>query len=271
MGLLFVENRDMENAEGLNEAATEALANAMYRYTFGIVGDDGTGAGDQSLGTGVGVFWKETYLILTAAHTMEAFPYEQLYFFLPHEAIHFQGSSVAAQPSPIRVRRRFQPENPQAILADNGEDLAAFVLEEQKQEQGQRHFYRLDDFHVTPPVAEQVGILGYPGATRLSVGQNFMATPYPSFGEMVGVPAGSDPNSRIAIRYPTSHSVDAHGLSGCGLWVAQKDSADELWTPTISLIGLVTDWFAPDQLLVGYRVEELVAFLSTKRQWMKGD
>jgi hypothetical protein len=220
-----VETKNMENEERkVNEAATEALANAMYRYTFGIVGDAGTGSDGQSLGTGVGVLWKGTHLVLTAAHTMEAFPYERLYFLLPHEAVHFQDSSVAAQPSPISVRRRFQLENPQALLADNGEDIAAFVLEEQEQEQGQRHFYRLDDAHVTPPLAEEVGILGYPGATRLSVGQNFMATPYPSFGEMVGVPAGSDPNSRIAIRYPTSHSLDPHGLR----WVRFMGSTKQL-------------------------------------------
>jgi hypothetical protein len=69
-----------------------------------------------------------------------------------------------------------------------------------------------------------------------------MVTPYVSFGEKVGVPSGSDPNSRIAIRYPTSHGVDPHGLSGCGLWAAENNLADDLWTPAISLIGLVTDW-----------------------------
>ena len=37
------------------------------------------------------------------------------------------------------------------------------------------------------------------------------------------------------------------------------------------LIGLVTDWFAQDQLLVGYRIEELIKFLKTKRQWMRAD
>ncbi|MGH9447716.1 MAG: hypothetical protein ACRD3O_18635, partial [Terriglobia bacterium] len=36
-------------------------------------------SGSQSLGTGVGVFWKGTYLILTAADTMEPIPYEQLH------------------------------------------------------------------------------------------------------------------------------------------------------------------------------------------------
>ena len=88
-----------------------------------------------------------------------------------------------AESSPISVRRRFQLENPQSLLADNGEDLAAFVLEEQMYELGQRHFYQLDDSHITPPVAKQVGILGYPAATRLAIGKNFMVTPYVSFGE----------------------------------------------------------------------------------------
>jgi hypothetical protein len=55
---------------------TEAFTNAMYRHTFGIITDRGTGAGGQNLGTGIGVFWKGTYLILTAAHTMEGFPYD---------------------------------------------------------------------------------------------------------------------------------------------------------------------------------------------------
>jgi hypothetical protein len=53
--------------------------------------------------------------------------------------------------------------------------------------------------------------------------------------------------------------------------VAEKNSADQVWTPAISLIGLVTDWLAQPQLLVGYRVEELVNFLNAKHQWMKED
>jgi hypothetical protein len=225
-------------ARGINEAATEALTNAMYRYTFGIVGEGGSGS--QSLGTGIGVFWKGTYLILTAAHTMEAIPYERLHFLLPNEGVLFQGSSVAAQSSPVSIRRRLQLKNPQSLLADNGEDIAAFVLEDQVHEEGQRHFYHLNDSHAAPHAAKQVGILGYPGATRLPMGQNFMATPYVNFGEMKDVPAGYDPNSRIAISYPTAHSVDPHGLSGCGLWMTEQGSAEELWTPTLSLMGLVS-------------------------------
>ncbi|MGH9446643.1 MAG: hypothetical protein ACRD3O_13060 [Terriglobia bacterium] len=34
-----------EIERGIDEAATEALANSMYRYTFGIVGEGGSGSG----------------------------------------------------------------------------------------------------------------------------------------------------------------------------------------------------------------------------------
>jgi hypothetical protein len=39
-----------EESRDINEAATEALANAKYRYTFGIVGEGRSGGGSQSLG-----------------------------------------------------------------------------------------------------------------------------------------------------------------------------------------------------------------------------
>jgi hypothetical protein len=101
------------------------------------------------------------------------------------------------------------------------------------------------------------------------MGQNFMSTSYVSFGDMAGLPDGYDPESQISIRYPSSQSVDPHGLSGCGLWVMEVNSATELWTPTISLVGLVTHWLPQHELLIGYRIEKLIEFLNTKQQWMK--
>jgi len=89
----------------ISEAATEALSNAMYRYTFGIVGHGLRGAEGQGLGTGVGMFWENTYMIVTAAHTIEITPYEQLYFLLPDESLQFQGSSITPKLSPIAMRK----------------------------------------------------------------------------------------------------------------------------------------------------------------------
>ena len=62
----------MENlAAAINDAADVALSNAMYRYTFGIVGNGEGGLEGRGIGTGIGVSWRGQFLILTAAHTME--------------------------------------------------------------------------------------------------------------------------------------------------------------------------------------------------------
>jgi hypothetical protein len=253
----------------VNEAATEALANAMYRYTFGIIADGKGHAEGKGLGTGIGIFWKSTYLILTAAHTMETTPCERLYILLPNESVKFQGSTITAQSTPFRMRRRVALENPKPLLADDGEDIAAFILPKQAHECGQSHFYPLEELHFTQEVAaQQIGLLGYPGATALSVGDNFMATPYVSFGTQITAVSEVNSASQIAISYPANRSVDAHGLSGSGLWKTKGCSTGQLWAPEISLYGLITHWAPQREALIGYKVEELIRFLQTKDQWI---
>src|SRR5271157_2314103 len=102
----------MDIERQLNEAATEALANAMYKYTFGIIGDAKGGAPRRSLGTGVGVYWQGCYLIVTAAHTMEGTPDERVSFLLPHESLAVESAGVSTERRPLRIRKAFQLENP---------------------------------------------------------------------------------------------------------------------------------------------------------------
>ncbi|MGC2636994.1 MAG: hypothetical protein WA294_07430 [Acidobacteriaceae bacterium] len=145
-------------ADEVNEAATEALGNAMYRYSFGIVGSGRDGTEGVSLGTGVGLLWKCTYLVVTAAHTMDITPHEKLYFLLPGESLLFEHSTILPRPLPVQIRKRLVLENPQSLLAENGEDLAAFILEEQEQELGQRHFYPLSESSVSLEPIESAAI-----------------------------------------------------------------------------------------------------------------
>ena len=259
-------------ADAVNEAATEALANAMYRYSFGIIGSGRDGSEGVSLGTGVGVFWKGTYLVVTAAHTMEITPCEKLYFLLPGESLQFEHSSILPRPLQVQMRKRLVLENPQSLLAENGEDLAAFVLEEQEHELGQRHFYALNESSVSAELESsrtQVGVLGYPGATRVAIGDNFMATPYLTFGEAASLPPGYNAQSHVSIRYSSAHTVSPHGLSGGGFWVADADARNQLWMPSVRLIGLATEWMPQLELLIGYSISEVIRFLMTKRDWMK--
>ncbi len=254
----------------ISEAADEALGNAMYRFSFGIVGNGSTGAEGQGLATGIGILWKDTYLILTAAHTMQTTAYERLYFLLPDESVQLQKSAIVAQPSPVKVRRRVALEHAQSFL-DNDEDLAAFVLPDQAQDKGQKHFYPLDPSTRTPSDSTQFGFLGFPGVTSVPVGPNFMATPYFSFGREAALPVTYDQITRIALSYPASHSVDPHGLSGCGVWSSTSNPAGGLWAPDLSLSGLVTNWDPISEVLIAYRVETLIKFLDSNDAWMRKD
>jgi len=258
----------MDVERQLNEAATEALANAMYRYTFGIIGSGKGGSPARTLGTGVGVYWQGRYLILTASHTMQETPDERVSFLLPDTSLVVESSDVSTERQAVRVRKAFQLENPHALLAEDDEDLAAFLLEHQMHEEGRSHFYHLDESFATPETATQVGLLGYAGATRLSVGTNFMATPYVTFGEMANL-LSPESKTHMSITYAVPRNVDPHGLSGSGAWIQTERTEGVVWTPKISLVGLVTEHDPQRHVLTGYRVEEIVQFLKTKGQWIR--
>jgi hypothetical protein len=248
-----------ELEQAIDEAAAEAVANAMYRYTFGIVGDARGGVEGRGLGTGVGLRWKNSYVIVTAAHTVQETPYERLYFLLPFMALKLVGSRISVEPAGIQISKRFQVENPQILLA-NQEDVAAVVLVEQVEERGRSHFYQIDSAGAEGSVGKQVGLLGYAGAARVSVGENFMATPYVSFGDLVDVPSGGDAESMVLVRYSTDQHINPAGLSGSGIWAVPKPQI--VWRPEVYMMGLVTHHDANSQVLVGYRIEKVIEFLN---------
>ena len=255
-----------EVAREINDAATEAIGNSMYRLTFGIIGD-ARGAEGRGLGTGIGVRWKETYLILTAAHVVQETTYERLYFLLPSDTLVRRASPIPAKQAEVQLRRRFLLENPQVLLSDDF-DLAAVILETQPEESGKYHFYELDEAHVTPPTPMQAGFLGYPGATALPIGQNFMATVYYDFGQTGDAPPGYDHQSQMSVSYPAGQDIDPKGLSGSGLWFSPP-VRNRIWVPDVKLVGLVTKCDRDLQVLIGYKVERLIEFLKSKNQWMQ--
>lgn len=179
----------------MNEALYEAVTNAMYRYTFGIVANGMYGAEGCGLGTGIGLRWKDHFLILTAAHTMEKTPDEKLYFLFPAEGVVVQGSSIPSDHERISIGTRRQLESVCSVL-DSERDLVVFVLPKQSGN-ADSHFYALDEFHAAPTSAVQLGIMGYPESTRLPAGKNFMLTPYSSFGPLMAVPKDCNPLSQM--------------------------------------------------------------------------
>lgn len=75
--------------------AGNAMAQAMYPYTFGIVSDY-NGVEGRGLGTGVGIVWRGNFLIATAKHVIEDTAPQRLYYLLPQQTLQIPESSASA-------------------------------------------------------------------------------------------------------------------------------------------------------------------------------
>jgi hypothetical protein len=234
------------------------MAQAMFRYTFGIVGDAKFGVEGRGLGTGVGVMWRDCHLVLTAAHTVETTPYERLYFFLPGDTLVFRDGPIEL--GKLTIQKRLQLDAPEVVIDEN-KDIAAILVPPQRVETSQNHFFRLVETNTSPEPGTQAGYLGYPATCVQPMGANFVASPYSNFGEVTPVVETGHSATRILIRYEPA-DLDPHGLSGSGIWHSHSTSV--VWSPQPVLSGLVTDYDEQAQALVAYKVEALIQFLMTQ-------
>ena len=261
----------MQSTSNPEHIAGQAMAHAIARYTFGIIQNDRFGREGRGIGTGFGVVWRGNFLILTAGHTLRQTPDEMLYYLLPSlKGISIAESATSVDWTKFSFQARVQIEKPNVLLSADevNDDLAAVVLPPQPQAVSERHFYGLDENHTTPRVGCPVAFLGYPAAQAEVIGDNYAAMPYYDCGEICeGVPDKDyNPNDHLLIDYPRAGDVDPHGLSGSGIWCSR--SSGLVWSPSLRLAGLLTHYFDDKRALRGYRVETVIAFLLSKRDWL---
>lgn len=263
-------------SDRLGREAFKALANAMYCYTFGIVGDGHSGDEKEGLGTGVGVAWQGHNLILTAAHTLEATPPERLYFFPPMGALVLFDSPTEVDRKLVRFQKLHQLDNPDILLGSNGEDLAAVMVPEQLNGAG-HHFYAINDAARSPAPETSAGFLGYPDCRKQPIGRNFSAGPYTDWGDVVHVPQPLNGACQLTVDYAPGRQqgfdkVDPHGLSGSGVWVQKaKPEGRALWVPEVELVGIVTEYWDQQQVLACYAMEAIISFFRQKETegWLR--
>jgi len=248
----------MIGEDKIRRQAGNAVAQAMYNYTFGIVADI-EGSEGKGLGTGVGVIWQGEYLISTARHVIEGTPPHRIYYLLPQDSLQIEESSASIDWTRCKWQVRKSLENPR-ILYSTADDLAVIVLPEQLEDAGKRHFYGLDEHHATPPVNMHVGYLGYPSARARPIGKNYAALPCHSFGEICTPNCNYDLSREFAITYIPGPDLDPHGFSGSGAWYSSSEGT--VWSPQIRLAGLVTNYYRESQVLICCRIERLTAFLT---------
>jgi hypothetical protein len=105
-----------------------------------------------------------------------------------------------------------------------------------------------------------MGYLGYPAAAAHPVGRNYAAMPSHGFGKICLSSCRYDLDTEFAVEYVPGDELDPHGFSGSGVWHSR--STGKVWSPQISLAGLVTSYYRTSQVLICCRVETLVGFLS---------
>ncbi len=228
----------------------------MSRFTFGIVQPSDSGVENQELATGVGISWDGMHLILTAAHVVAHCPEQTLRYFLPAWNIEY-----AQSPSPRpEVRTLMELANPKRLIfADGDLDLAVVKLPFQS---GATDFFDpLQDTDVSPKDGVEVGVLGYPSAAKIPWKGNYVASPLHFYGKLdvLGKACSHPPEQDFTIPYGLPNSPK--GFSGSGVWYWPDDP---LWTPKPRLVGIIARHCPHHDILSGYGIESVVAFLNAE-------
>jgi len=247
-------------ADDLNVSrmAGQAMAQAMYPYAFGIVSDY-RGMEGKGLGTGVGIVWRGTCLIATAKHVVEDTAPQRIYYLLPRNTLRIEESSVSVDWTQVSWQPRCMLENPRILYAER--DIAVVLLPEQPEPAAKNHFYEVEEGQATPAVGTNVGYMGYPAASAQPVGENYGALPSHAFGDICVANCEYDTREEFAVRYAAGNDLDPHGFSGSGVWCSR--SAGKIWSPQISLAGLITNYYRASQVLICCRIEILTCFLAS--------
>lgn len=230
------------------------VASSMSRFTFGIVQPSDYGVENQELATGVGVEWNGMHLILTAAHVVAHCPEQTLRFFLPTKNIEFAQSSGPRAPAEIRTL--LELAKPMTPIFSEDLDLAVIKLAVQTGATG--CFIPLRSTDVSPKDGTEVGVFGYPSAAKIPWDANFIASPLHFFGKLdaQGKACSHPPAQDFTVPYGMPDS--AKGFSGSGVWYWP---AEPVWVPEPRLMGIIATHCRPHDVLSGYNIESIMAFL----------
>ncbi len=143
-------------------------------------------------------------------------------------------------------------------------DLAAIVLPPQPN--AEECFAALDEDEAMPPDGAQVGVFGYPGATKIPMGQNYMASPEHFFGKLDvrGSACEHEPRQDFTIPYELPHR--ANGYSGSGVWYFRTEP---IWSPEPHLRGIIATECTTDKVISGFRIETIINFLKENEDLLR--
>jgi hypothetical protein len=242
------------------QAEREAFANYVARYTVALVFED-----RPELATGVLVSSEGALFVATARHVAKELP--------PNDVF-----CIPKPPGPIRVTprdealRRFPATQPaerfslhvedRILSADESDDVALLQLRDRPTEFHEMDFYPLEHARSAPLSHTRVIVYGWPGDLGL-LHQGVLAAFPRTIEGMLSTRSthGYDPDRHLLISYVDPAPIDAHGMSGGGVWLSPR--SDGLWDPGATiLVGIQFGQFTrAGRPLLATRIERVEALL----------
>lgn len=247
---------DFTDSSAAAQAEREALANFVARYTVALVFEN-----QPKLGTGVLTSSEGALFVATAQHLAEVLPIRDVF-------------CIPKPPGPMRVAprdealRRFEETRPgerfvlhieDRILSTDHSDVALLRLRDRPSEFYEMDFYPLERARSAPLPHTRVLVHGWPADLGLPHQGALAAFPRTIAGTLNSVSSLEyDPDHEMLITYIDPDPIDAHGMSGGGVWLPSEQNP----TATI-LVGIQVAQFcrAPGQPLVATRIERVQALL----------
>ncbi len=250
-------------SDAIQDAAAEALKEAVPWHTVGIITRSSAGDCEQGIGTGAVVRWHKHSLILTAKHVVEGTPPEELWFYLRPDGTLNTHAVQDVNPANIGLEsRRRLPVC--AVVLSEAEDLALLDLDVPPTGIDNLRFHALDGDASTPQPGEMVIVAGYPSDLGHPVGQGAMAAFLSIQATFIEQPRPlhnhSPANHFLARHEFSTDGIHARGISGAGVWFRRIISSG-IWHANLELAGIATHYYPDEQLLEVVRVERVISFL----------
>jgi len=166
-------------------------------------------------------------------------------------------------PKPIPIINR--------IYSNEEDDLVLLEVDQSWAEVNSNWFYKMDDLDAVAPGADHP--VYYMGFSRelireANVYGDIGVFPFFGVGQIINKEIDStafNPELHFLIDFSTSgideYSIDAHGLSGCGVWSRTPSGEGNLWIPNIYLVGVQHGYFRKSEVLKATKIERVIRLI----------
>ena len=238
---------------GFSEHQMDAVEEAVYSHTVGIVPKEGS-----TIGSGVAISWGARQLILTAEHVIRKIPQDALRFFVrPAAPLQQRQPDGSRQASMTGASIELEVES---IVKIEERDLAVVELSKRVKLPPMLDFFSLSQHPPTLPTRGSLFVFGFASQAGLDTSAGRTAGIASEWTRVVNredtlTLRHFDPRTYFLVEWDLGrHRLHPGGLAGSGIWWHQS-STSESWAPNLALGGICATYLPERRLLKYFRIE----------------